>query len=155
MRATLMFIIRDGSILLIRKKRGLGAGKINGPGGKIEPGESPLEAVLRETEEELGICPLQSRELGILHFQFTDGLAILCHVYRADDFTGQVTETDEAVPLWTPLDAIPLDEMWADDRYWLPHVLADRKFMAYFEFDGETMLSRLVEPGAEADSERD
>ena len=39
MLATLMFIIQDGRILLIEKKRGLGAGKINGPGGKIEPGE--------------------------------------------------------------------------------------------------------------------
>jgi 8-oxo-dGTP diphosphatase len=149
MQATLMFVIRDGRILLIRKKRGLGAGKINGPGGKIEPGETAAEAVLRETEEELGIRPIRSRELGILHFQFTDGLAIRCHVFRADDFTGIVTETDEAVPLWTPLDSIPLDEMWADDRYWLPHVLADRSFMAYFEFDGETMLSRRVEPEAE------
>ena len=38
-RATLMFI-RDGSeVLLIRKLRGIGAGKINGPGGKIDPGE--------------------------------------------------------------------------------------------------------------------
>ena len=31
--ATLMFIIQGDSVLLIRKKRGLGAGKINGPGG--------------------------------------------------------------------------------------------------------------------------
>ena len=49
MHATLMFVLRDGRILLIEKKRGLGAGKINGPGGKIEPGETPLQAVMRET----------------------------------------------------------------------------------------------------------
>ena len=38
-RCTLLFVLRDGQVLLIRKKRGLGAGKINGPGGKLDPGE--------------------------------------------------------------------------------------------------------------------
>ena len=39
--ATLMFVIDDNRVLLIRKKRGLGAGKINGPGGRLEEGETP------------------------------------------------------------------------------------------------------------------
>ena len=49
--ATLMFVVQGDSILLIEKKRGLGAGKINGPGGKIDPGETPEEAVMRETRD--------------------------------------------------------------------------------------------------------
>ena len=57
-RANLLFIVRDEKILLIRKKRGFGAGKINGPGGKVDPGETPLQSALRETFEELGIKPL-------------------------------------------------------------------------------------------------
>ena len=52
--ATLCFVIRGGEILLIRKKRGLGAGKINGPGGRLEPGETALDCAVRETREELG-----------------------------------------------------------------------------------------------------
>ena len=51
--ATLMFVMTDNQVLLIRKKRGLGAGNINGPGGRIEPGESPMQCAVRETEEEL------------------------------------------------------------------------------------------------------
>ena len=47
MLATLLFIFRDGEVLLIRKKRGLGAGKINGPGGKIDPGETPEQCAVR------------------------------------------------------------------------------------------------------------
>ena len=59
-RATLMFIIDEAKreVLLIRKKRGLGAGKINGPGGKIDPGETSLECAVRETQEELGVTAL-------------------------------------------------------------------------------------------------
>lgn len=50
--ATLVFVVKEGSILLIRKKRGLGAGKINGPGGRLEAGERPLEGAVREAQEE-------------------------------------------------------------------------------------------------------
>lgn len=138
--ATLMFIIQDGQILLIEKKRGLGAGKINGPGGKIDPGETPLEAVIRETQEELCITPHAPRKLGELWFSMSDYPDILCHVYRADGFTGTPTETDEATPVWTSLESIPYQRMWEDDRYWIPHVIADQPFVGRFVFDGETIL---------------
>jgi 8-oxo-dGTP diphosphatase len=143
-RANLLFIVRDEKVLLIHKKRGFGAGKINGPGGKVDPGESPLQSALRETFEELGIKPLGSEAHGELHFQFRDGFSLHCTVFLAHDFEGEPQETDEAVPLWTPLDAIPYDLMWADDRYWLPLLIRGAHFTGYFEFDGEQLLSRKV-----------
>lgn len=145
MRATLLFIFDGDRVLLIRKKRGLGAGKINGPGGKIDPGETPLECAIRETQEELGVTGLHAEEIGLLRFQFTDGLGLLCHVFRADAFTGEPVETDEAIPLWTPLAAVPFDEMWSDDRMWFHHLIARRKFEGNFEFDGDLMLTCSVE----------
>lgn len=138
--ATLLFVIKDGQILLIEKKRGLGAGKINGPGGKIEPGETPLEAAIRETQEELHVTPHAPRKLGELMFSMSDSPDIMCHVYRADDYTGTPTETDEAVPAWTGLDAIPYKQMWEDDRHWLPLVIAEQTFRGQFVFEGERML---------------
>ena len=141
MHATLLFIFHGDQVLLIRKKRGLGAGKINGPGGKIDPGETPEQCAVRETHEELGVRGEGLTELGLLRFQFTDGLGLLCHVFRAECFTGEAVETDEAIPLWTSLDAIPYDEMWADDRMWFHHLIARRKFVGNFEFDVDSMLS--------------
>ncbi len=138
--ATLMFIVRDGEILLIEKKRGLGAGKINGPGGKIDPGETPLESVIRETQEELLITPHAPRKLGELHFSMSDCPHIHCHVFRADGFDGTPTETDEAVPVWTPLAEIPYHRMWEDDIHWLPLLLRDRPFLGRFAFNGERLL---------------
>lgn len=143
--ATLMFIIRDGQVLLIVKKRGLGAGKINGPGGKIDPGETPLACAIRETEEELKITPLNPRKLGELWFAMGDIPDILCHVYRADDFTGTPTETDEAIPLWVGIDEIPYDRMWADDRLWLPLMLEETPFLGKFSFSGDDLLWSSVE----------
>lgn len=138
--ATLIFVIKDGQVLLIRKKRGLGAGKINGPGGRIDPGETPLQCAVREAQEELMITPRDVHFAGELLFQFTDGYALHGHVFRASDFDGTPTETEEALPIWTPLDQIPYHEMWADDEFWLPHMLAGRPFAGRFLFDGDTML---------------
>jgi 8-oxo-dGTP diphosphatase len=143
-RANLLFIVRDKKILLIRKKRGFGAGKINGPGGKVGPGETPLAAALRETHEELGIKARGAKQHGELHFQFRDGYSLHCAVFLADDFEGEPRETDEAVPLWTPLGAIPYDEMWADDRFWLPLLIRGKSFKGYFDFDGERLLERKI-----------
>jgi 8-oxo-dGTP diphosphatase len=143
-RATLCFVIRAGEILLILKKRGLGAGKINGPGGRIEPGETALAAAIRETQEELGVTPLGLEQRGELHFHFADGYALHCTVFVASDCLGDAIETDEAVPRWTPLDAIPYHEMWADDIHWLPGVISGRQFRAFFHFDGDKMLTNDV-----------
>ncbi len=68
MRASLCFVRREGQILMIRKKRGLGAGKINGPGGRLDTGETALQAAIRETEEELRVTPLNLSERGELHW---------------------------------------------------------------------------------------
>lgn len=145
MRATILFVVRDGRILLIRKKRGFGAGKINGPGGKLDPGESPLECALRETREELGVTPRHVEQCGELRFQFTDGFSILGHVFRARDCEGEPCETAEAEPLWTELDAIPYAEMWEDDEIWLPWLLEGRRFAGRLLFNGDTMLGHAFE----------
>lgn len=145
--ATLMFIVKEGRILLIEKKRGLGAGKINGPGGKIDPGETPLQAIIRETEEELLVTPIGIRKLGELWFSMSDCPDIFCHVYRGDDFHGTPTETDEAVPLWTGVDDIPYQRMWEDDRHWLPLVLGEQTFRGRFIFEGETMRWKDIATG--------
>lgn len=144
-RANLCFVIRGDQVLLILKKRGLGAGKINGPGGRLEPGETAVAAAIREVQEELGVTPHDPRKRGELHFQFADGYALHCAVFVADDCEGEPVETDEAVPLWVHRDEIPYDRMWADDRHWLPGVLEGRCFRGYFEFDGENMLSCRVD----------
>ena len=143
--ANLCFIVKDARVLLIRKKRGLGAGKINGPGGKLEPGETALAAAIREVQEEIGVTPLRIEDRGVVRFQFTDSFSLHCAVFVARDFTGELIETDEALPMWFPVDAVPFHEMWEDDQHWLPQVLAGRSFQGWFEFDGEKMLSKRVE----------
>lgn len=144
-RATLVFVVRDGEILLIRKLRGLGRGKINGPGGRLEGGESPLECAVREAREELGIEPRRVAEAGELLFQFVDGYSIHVTVFRAADLVGHPVATEEAVPLWTPVEEIPFDEMWEDDRIWLPRLLEGVAFCGRFVFEDDRLLDWELE----------
>ena len=145
MRANLVFIVCDRRVLLIHKKTGIGAGKINGPGGKLEDGESALEAAIREVEEELHITPHQPEQMGVLRFAFRDGLHLHCTVFRSSGFDGEPAETREAKPEWFDFDAIPYDRMWADDVHWLPGMLEGRRFEAWFEFDDDSMLTHRIE----------
>ena len=136
---TLCFVIQDGQILLIEKKRGLGAGKVNGPGGRLEKGETAEQAAIRETQEEVGITPTGVQWAGELRFQFRDGYSLHCTVYRASGWEGELMETAEAKPFWVRTDQIPYDRMWADDEQWMPRLLAGEKFLGWFEFDGDRM----------------
>ncbi len=149
-RATLVFVVRGQEVLLIRKLRGLGAGKMNGPGGRLEAGETAIACAKREVEEELCVTPLNLDERGELRFQFIDGHSIHGYVFVANDCVGEPQSTDEAIPQWTHRSAIPYHEMWADDRLWLPHLLAGRRFRGRFVFDGDRMLEQevIIEPEA-------
>jgi 8-oxo-dGTP diphosphatase len=142
---TLVFVVRGGEVLLMRKQRGIGAGKINGPGGRVEPSESLLAGAIRETREEVCAIPRGLAWAGRNRFQFVDGSAIDAHVFRASALEGTPARTPEADPFWVPLGAIPYGEMWEDDALWLPHLLAGRRFSGRFLFDGDRMLDWALE----------
>jgi 8-oxo-dGTP diphosphatase len=143
--ANLCFVIRDEQVLLIRKKQGLGAGKINGPGGRLEPGETALQAAVREVQEELGVTPTGLEQIGELYFHFLDGYKLHVAVFAASGCLGEPIETPEATPIWTQRDRIPYHDMWQDDPHWLPLLLARNRFRGYFVFDGDRLLSHRVE----------
>ena len=139
-QATLVFVTDSARVLLMHKKRGLGAGKVNAPGGRLEPGETPHAAAIREVQEELRVTADALVKHGELSFQFVDGYSIFVHVFRASAFSGVPTETAEARPLWTPIDRIPYASMWQDDVLWVPLLLSSKFFSGRFLFDRELML---------------
>ena len=144
-QVTLCFIVSEGRVLLMRKLRGIGAGKINGPGGKVDPGETPLAAAIRETQEEIGVTPLEPELRGELSFYFRGGPSWHCLVFLARGFEGTPIRTAEAQPLWFAADALPYDEMWEDDRHWLPLLLAGERFRGSVIVEGETVVSHKIE----------
>ena len=143
---TLCFIHDDTRILLGMKKRGFGAGKWNGFGGKVEAGETIEDAARRETYEEIGIEVNALAESGALTFIYPrTEQALDVSVFRVETFQGEPKETDEMRPAWFPIDAIPFERMWLDDPHWLPIFLAGKRFEGRFVFeDDDTLLEYAV-----------
>lgn len=139
--ATLLFVCQGDEVLLMEKKRGHGAGLINGPGGKLEPGESLRACALREAEEELGIRGEAPRLCAELRFEDEDGSRIHGFAYRCEAFLGAPRESAEGKPLWVSRNAMPYGRMWADDRGWLPWVLRGHRLRASFATSGTRLLA--------------
>lgn len=147
---TLLFLRRDDEILLAMKKRGLGEGRFNGVGGKIEAGETVEQAMVRECQEEIIVTPTRYQQVARLDFLMDSDAAepwkLDGHVFVATEWEGEPHETEEMAPRWFKLSDIPYDDMWEDDIYWLPQVLEGKLIQASFAFDSsETLINSLIE----------
>ena len=146
-RAVIVYITdrERQKVLLIMKKTGLGKGKVNAPGGRLEAGETSLEAAIRECQEEVSLTPLCPEKRTELHFQFTSGYALYGEAFFTDSWEGVPRSSDEADPFWCDLDKLPWENMWEDDKRWLPRAMAGKKLQGFYVFDDDTMLSEKLE----------
>ena len=145
--ATLCFIRDENKILLGMKKKGFGAGKYNGFGGKVENGETIEAAALRELREESGLMVENAKKSAVLTFKFPHKPEWdqVVHVFTADTWAGNPIETDEMKPEWFDIENIPFSKMWTDDPHWLPHVLAGKFVTATFAFSpDESILKKNI-----------
>ena len=136
---TLTLIQKNKQILLGYKKRGFGLGKWNGMGGKVEKGESIIEAARREVFEEIGVDVHNLEAVGQIDFSWNKqkNPPLAVYVFKSDSFSGEIGESEEMKPQWFELDEIPYEKMWDDDRYWFPYFLQNKKFRASFVFDNK------------------
>lgn len=143
---TLLFLKKEDKILLAMKKRGFGSGKYNGVGGKIEPTETLEQALARECKEEINVTPMHYWKVAehdfIMDSDTKSPWHMYVHAYFCDEWMGEPTETDEMAPEWFEVKDIPYAEMWQDDEYWLPHVLAGQKVFGSYYFDSKDQLIR-------------
>lgn len=131
------YILNDrGEILLQKKARGFGKGKWNGPGGKLQAGETIEAAAKREILEETEIVVKELEKRGEIEFIFSDNNSnMLCHIFVVKKWHGVPHDTGEGELKWFPVDELPLDKMWDDDKYWLPRLLAGGYVHMRFYFD--------------------
>ncbi len=138
--ATVCHILKDSCLLLQKKSEGLfGAGKWNGVGGKCHPNETPETCVVREVYEETGLTVRSIRHHGKLAFTFGSRVSnkLEVHVFSTRDFEGIIQANDEGILQWFAFTNIPYHSMWLDDRYWLPLLLAEKRFHGFFHFNQE------------------
>lgn len=123
----------------------MGEGYFNAPGGHIEEAETSAEAAIRETKEETGLDIHDPEFRGTLYFQFRGGIREIGYVFFSYGAEGELRESDETRPFWIDKDKIPYENMWEDDRLWLPGALEGRRFNGYFIFDDRGMVDAKVD----------
>ena len=141
---TLLFLKDGDRLLLMHKKRGHGAGRINAPGGKLEPGETPAACAVRETLEETGVTAIDPELRATFRFVDLVQPQWLGYIFLARAYRGGAVETEEGVPMWCAIEDIPYDRMWEDDRHWLPRLLAGERLEGEFLFDDGRLLAHRL-----------
>ena len=145
LKLTLVFVFRDGQVLLGLKKRGFGEGLWNGFGGKVNEGETILEGAIRELNEESGLTGKNLEKVALLYFDFEKDLGkykeLEIHVFKTSTFEGEIVESDEMLPKWYNLSEVPYQDMWPDDIYWYPIMFAGKLFKAQFKFRTKKLSS--------------
>ncbi|MDP1709589.1 MAG: 8-oxo-dGTP diphosphatase [Candidatus Komeilibacteria bacterium] len=143
---TLCIVHQGGKVLLGMKKRGFGAGRWNGFGGKVHEGETVEQAASRELLEEADIVAQILEPRGTLCFNFAnepDELKV--SLFCIKEFSGEPKESEEMKPQWFNVDEIPFGKMWPDDIYWLPLFLEGKNLHGQFNFkDHDTLLDYKV-----------
>ncbi len=136
-KVTLCLLVKDNKILLAMKKRGFGVNKWNGVGGKLNKGESVEDAMIRETEEEIYCTPKEYYKTGVIRFFFDEKPEFNqeMHIFICRKWEGEPQESEEMLPRWFNIKDIPFNEMWEDDKMWLPSVLINKKVNATFFFN--------------------
>jgi 8-oxo-dGTP diphosphatase len=141
-RAVICYIQRNENFLLLLKSSGrFGGGFWNGPGGKIQNGESSTQAVRREVHEETGLLVGDLKKMGYLEFFFGPEKSKpdwTAEVFLTEEFSGGLVEGEEGKLRWFGKTALPMDQMWQDDRYWLPLLIQRQKFVGRFFFSGDS-----------------
>lgn len=145
---TLCIVHQHSKVLLGMKKRGFGVGRWNGFGGKVKEKETIEDAAKREVKEEAGIEIEALEKIGIVDFKFKDCPEILqVHIFKAKNFSGEPTESEEMKPQWWHIEEIPFKKMWPDDKQWMPLFLNGKRFKGKFLFGESDIIleQELVE----------
>lgn len=129
--ATLVFLVRDGNVILAVKKDKVGKGRLNGYGGKVEGDETLRECLVRELAgESKGFIVKEDDLLPRARIKFfnqendPDIPDMDVIIYVAERFTGKAEESLEMGKAEAyPFDAIPFDRMLPADHLFVPNIL--------------------------------
>lgn len=124
-RTVTCFIVQSDRVLLQKRPVDkIWGGMLNGPGGKVDAGEDAADAIVREVMEETGLQIINPQPRGSLTLNIpTPKLVKLSvDIFTANTLQGDASEREGALS-WHDRNALPFENMWPDQKYWLHAVL--------------------------------
>ena len=142
---TLCYIERGDQYLMLhrtKKENDANRDKWLGIGGHFEPGETPLQCVLRECREETGLTLLDARYRGIVHFQSDTWPDEDMHLFTATRFTGEIIPCDEGELEWIDKSRLLALTLWEGDRLFLKLLQEGAPFFELtLRYEGEKLAA--------------
>lgn len=127
---TVCFLRRDDEVMLILIEYSETNRKWGGVGGMVDPHESIEAAVTREMQEELGITVDKAhlKKMAVVE----ENPEFHLHVYFTNTWSGDMKPLDPSIKQiqWFVPATVPYEQMWPDNKYWLPEVLQGKKIKA-------------------------
>ena len=96
---TVLCLIHDGDRYLLQDRAKGDWTGFTLPGGHVEPGESIVDAVVREMKEETGLDINSPKLCGIKQFPIYGGRYVV-FLFVADNFSGELTSSEEGKMHW-------------------------------------------------------
>lgn len=142
-QATLCFPVRGDEVLLAEKQKKIGAGFLNGFGGKVEASDRDILATnARETEEEIGIVVRSAKKMGEILFHNPsedDKLKkMVVHIFVATDWDGTASETDEMKKIgWHKISGLDYSRFLSADRLFIPQILSGQCIRGLIKYNDD------------------
>lgn len=131
--STLCYLQREGQYLMlhrVKKENDMNRDKWIGIGGKLEPGESPEDCLLREAREETGLTITDYRFRGVVTFVSDAWGTEYMFLYTATGFVGELKPCDEGDLEWVDVETIPTLPLWQGDQLFLRLLRQDAPFFS-------------------------
>jgi 8-oxo-dGTP diphosphatase len=157
-RAVVGYILTpaDEVILGLRKRvsSDFGKNQIAGIGGKVGDVkgfemETEEEALVREFEEEVGVTPTRFHQVGEVIFIFPNKPKwnLSTAAYIVEKWEGNPIETEVIKPQRFAKTSLPVNQMWDDNKYWVPLVLSGETVQAVFVYgdDNKTVVDMQIQ----------
>jgi 8-oxo-dGTP diphosphatase len=110
-------IIRDGLVLIGQRRPDQPMASLwEFPGGKIEPGETAEQALVRELAEELGIEATVGPQVIRIRHNYRHGGAVDLQFFAVREFAGEIANQIYQQVRWVKLEELPDFEFLAADR---------------------------------------
>ena len=103
---TVLCLITDGDRMLLQNRVNKDWRGYTLPGGHVEPGESFVDAVVREMKEETGLDIKNPRLVGVKQFPIKEGRYVV-FLFKTTDYSGTVVSSDEGQMEWVESSRLP------------------------------------------------